>query len=51
MNKTYTITFTADEIRNILGTTNDEEVNEIALALIDRFNETFYENVRDMKED
>ena len=47
--KKYTITFTADEIRQIASPNKvtDEEVDEIARCLIDMFNSHFYEWVRD----
>lgn len=46
--KKYTITFTADEIRQVVDDeeVTDEEIDEIAQSLIDMFNDYFYEWVR-----
>lgn len=46
--KKYTITFTADEIRQVVDDkeVTDEEIDEIAQCLIDMFNDYFYEWVR-----
>lgn len=46
--KTYTITFTSDEIREVCPDDDftSAEVDEIAADLINMFNEYFYEWVR-----
>ena len=46
--KKYAITFTADEIRQVVDDeeVTDEEIDEIAQGLIDMFNDYFYEWVR-----
>ncbi len=44
-NTEYSITFTADEIRDAVGNISDDLCDDFAAGLIDLFNETFFDNL------